>query len=566
MSLPDLDTLKVTGKAPAWMTTESLKTLQGGYLLPGETPFDMYRRVADASASRLRRPELADRFFDIIWKGWLCLATPVAANMGTERGLPISCYSSRFGDSVDSIFKKQHELAMLSKNGGGVGVYFGHIRGRGAGIAGNGQSEGIIPWAKCIDTTTIAVSQGSTRRGATVIYLPIDHPDIEEFLQIRRPTGDINRRCQNIHHAVTITDEFMERAVAGEPRARHLWAEMLKTRFETGEPYFLFVDAVNRQNPDCYKHLGLLVETSNLCNEVMLFTDEDHTFVCDLSSLNAAKYREWKNTDTVQLAIWFLDGVMQEFIDKASGMPGFEAAVRFAVKSRALGLGVLGWHTLLQQLGIPFESFEAMQLNAELFRYIRQEAEEATKDLAEAYGEPEWCKGFNRRNTHVMAVAPTTSNSSIAGGVSAGIEPIIANCYAFKSAKGTFLRKNPVLEALLEARGHNTVEVWKSINDANGSVQNLDILDDREKEVFLTAREISQFAIVRQAAQRQQFIDQGQSLNLFFGINSDPRYIHEVHLEAWKLGLKGLYYCRAESVLKGDFATRQAAECKACEG
>lgn len=561
-----LDDLKQTGHAPEWMTDEGLKTLQSGYLLEGETPLDMYTRVASAAAGRLNRPELVSPFFDIIWKGWLCLATPVAANMGTERGLPISCYSSRFGDSVDSIFQKQHELAMLSKNGGGAGVYFGHIRGRGASIAGNGFSEGIVPWAKCVDTATIAVSQGSTRRGATVIYLPVDHPDIEEFLQIRRPTGDVNRRCLNIHHGVTITDDFMERAISGEPKARALWAEMLKTRFETGEPYMLFVDNVNRQNPPTYKERGMLVETSNLCNEIMLYTDLDHTLVCCLSSMNLLRWHEWKDTNAVQLAIWLLDGVMEEFIAKAQQMPGFEAAVRFARKSRALGLGVLGWHTLLQAEGIPFESFQAMALNAEVFRHIREQAEIATKDLADAYGEPEWCKGFGRRNTHLMAVAPTTSNSSIAGGVSAGIEPIIANCYSFKSAKGTFIRKNPILEQLLASRGLNTVETWKSINDNGGSVQHLEGLTPEEKQVFLTAREISQFAIVRQAAQRQQWIDQGQSLNLFFGINSDPKYIHEVHLEAWKSGLKGLYYCRAESVLKGDFATRSRDECKSCEG
>jgi ribonucleoside-diphosphate reductase alpha chain len=565
MSL-SLDQLKEQHKAPNWMTEEGLKTLQKGYLLDGEQPFDMYQRVAKASASRLNRPDLAIKFFEIMWKGWLCLATPVAANMGAERGLPISCYSSRFGDSVDSIFQKQHELAMLSKNGGGVGVYFGHIRGRGSDIAGNGHSEGIIPWAKCVDTTTIAVSQGQTRRGATVVYLPAEHTDIDEFLQIRRPTGDANRRCLNIHHAVTITDSFMQRAVDGSQRERDLWAEMLKTRFETGEPYFLFVDAVNRANPPTYVERGLKVETSNLCNEIMLYTDEEHTFVCCLSSMNLTKWDEWKDTDAVELAIWFLDGVMEEFIAKASNKPGFESAVRFAIKSRALGLGVLGWHSLLQTKGLPFEGFQAMTLNAEVFRTIRTKAEKATADLAEAYGEPEWCKGFGRRNTHVMAVAPTTSNSSIAGGVSAGIEPIAANVYAFKSAKGTFLRKNPVLEKLLEERGINTMETWKSINAEGGSVLHLKQLTEAEKQVFLTAREISQFAIVRQAAQRQQFIDQGQSVNLFFGINSDPKYVHEVHLEAWRLGLKGLYYCRAESILRGDFAARQVAECKSCEG
>ncbi len=561
-----LEKLKEKGEAPSFLTEEGFKTLQGGYLLPDETPKDMWKRVSSSAAKKLKKPELEEKFFNLFWNNWLCGATPVLSNMGTERGLPISCNSIHLHDSVDSIFQKQHELAMLSKNGAGVGIYLGDIRGRGAPIFGNGKSEGVIPWLKCYDSTTVAVSQGSTRRGASAVYLPIDHLDIEEFLNLRRPVGDTNRRCLNLHHAVCISDEFMKKVQKGDEKSRHIWKEVIKTRFETGEPYLFFSDNVNKKVPECYKKHNLKIKTSNICNEIYLFTDQDHTLVCCLSSLNLFKYEEWKNTDTVQLSIWFLDAVMQEYIDKAKGKPGFESAIRFAEKSRALGLGVLGWHSLLQKRKIPFDSMDAMYLNAEIFRSIRSEANKATKALAKEYGEPEWCKDFGVRNSHLLACAPTVSNSIISGSVSAGIEPISANVYSLKTAKGTFLRYNPILKQLLQEKNKDTVDVWKQINIDDGSVQSLSFLNEDEKELFLSAREINQFAIINQAGQRQKWIDQGQSVNLFFGKNSDPKYIHNVHMEAWEIGLKGLYYCRAESVLRGDSTSRQKEECKACEG
>lgn len=564
MSLEDL---KQSGEAPAWMQDEGYQTLSKGYLLPDETPRGMYRRVAKAAASYYAdKKKWEKKFFDVMWANWLCPASPVLSNMGTTRGLPISCNTIHVGDSVDSIFKKNHELAMLSKNGAGVGIYLGDVRGRGAKIKGNGQSEGVIPWAKVFDTTTHSVSQGSTRRGASAIYLPIDHLDVEEFINIRRTTGDLNRRCLNINHALSIPNSWMQAMIAGDQKKRDLWVEILKARVETGEPYLFFSDNVNNENPECYKANGLKVKSSNICSEIALYTDPDHSFVCCLSSLNLVKWEEWKDSDLPEVTVRFLDSVLTEYIDRSEGMSGLEASRMSAIKGRAIGIGVLGWHTLLQNNLIPFDSFDAMQLNAQVFRTIRGKAEKATAELAQELGEPEWCKGFNRRNTHLLAIAPTVSNSSISGGYSAGIEPVAANVFSLKSAKGTFIRRNASLEKLLDAKAlPNTTEIWRSINEHHGSVQHLKQLTDQEKAVFLTARELNQHAIVKQAVQRQKWVDQAQSVNLFFAANSSPKYIHEVHLSAWESGLKTLYYLRTEGVIRGDMASRTQAECAACE-
>jgi ribonucleoside-diphosphate reductase alpha chain len=561
-----LDELKANDMAPQWMGEEGYKTLQGGYMLPGETPRDMYVRVAGAAGRYYEDSEYwSGKFFEAMWNNWLCPASPILSNMGTDRGLPISCNSIHVGDSVDSIFRKSHELAMLSKNGAGVGIYLGDVRGRGAPIRGNGKSEGVIPWTKVYDSTTVSVSQGSTRRGASAAFLPVTHLDIEEFINIRRPTGDMNRRCLNLNHGVCITDEWMQSMLAGDQQKRLLWQEILKARVETGEPYLFFSDNVNKMNPECYKANGLSVKTTNICTEIFLHTDPDHSFVCCLSSLNLVKWEEWKDSDVVEVSVRFLDAVLEEYIVKSEGMPGLESSRRSAIKGRAIGIGVLGWHTFLQKKMIPFDSFEAMMFNANIFRTIKNNAEKETAVLAKEKGEPEWCKGFNRRNTHLVAVAPTVSNSTISGGHSAGIEPIAANIFSQKSAKGTFIRKNAVLEQLLESLGKNTPEVWKSINEQSGSVQHLKFLTDEQKAVFLTAREINQHAIVKQAAQRVKFIDQGQSVNLFFASNASPKYIHEVHVAAWQEGLKSLYYLRTEGVLRGDLASRSKEECAACE-
>lgn len=561
-----LKSLKENQMAPEWLTEEGYKTLSRGYLLDEETPKQMYQRVAKAAASYYKdKQKWEEKFFDAMWKNWLCPSSPILSNLGTVRGLPISCNSIHIDDSVDSIFEKNHELAVLSKNGAGVGIYIGDIRGRGAPIKGNGKSEGVIPWCKVLDVTTLAVSQGSTRRGASAAYLPIDHLDIEEFMNLRRPTGDMNRRCLNLNHGVCITDQWMEELIAGDQHKRNLWAELLKNRVETGEPYLFFTDTVNKANPACYKDKNLTVKTSNICNEIYLHTDKDHSFVCCLSSLNVARWDEWKDTDLVEIAVRFLDAVLEEYIVKSEGVKGLECSRRSAIKGRAIGIGVLGYHTLLQSKMLPFDSFQSMQLNNEIFKMLRKNADKETEVLAKELGEPEWCVGHNRRNTHTLACAPTVSNSLISSVDSAGIEPVASNIYSQKSAKGTFIRKNRELEKLLIAKNKDTLETWKSINEFSGSVQHLDFLNAEEKEVFLTAREINQHALVKQAAQRQKYIDQGQSVNLFFATNADPKYIHEVHLEAWKLGLKGLYYCRSEGVLKSDLASRSTDDCAACE-
>lgn len=561
-----LQELKELGEAPLWMDETGYKVLQGGYLLEHETPRQMYIRVSEAAASYYKDSKYwEDKFYDIMWKNWLCPASPVLSNMGTNRGLPISCNSIHVGDSVDSIFQKSHELAMLSKNGAGVGIYLGDVRGRGTSITGNGKSEGIIPWAKVYDSTVVSVSQANVRRGAAAVYVDIRHSDIEEFIQMRRPTGDVNRRCMNLNHGICIDDAWMKEMIAGDKKKRSIWQNILTARVETGEPYLFFTDNVNKQNPGCYTERGLDVKTSNICTEIFLYTDPDHSFVCCLSSLNLVKWEEWKDTDTVEASVRFLDAVLEEYIKKSENIPGLEASRRSAIKGRAIGIGVLGWHTLLQSKMIPFDSFDAMMLNANVFRTIKMKAETESAQLGQELGEPEWCKGNNRRNTHLMAVAPTVSNSTISGGHSAGIEPIAANIYSQKSAKGTFIRKNTLLQGYLSSINKDTPEVWKQINENSGSIQNLSFIEDKIKEVFLTAREINQYAIIKQAAQRQKFIDQGQSVNLFFGANADPKYIHGVHMLAWESGLKSLYYFRTEGVIRGDLASRSKEECAACE-
>lgn len=569
--MTQLEILKQSKEAPEWMTEEGFKTLQGGYLLPDETPRAMYWRVAEAAASYQRDATTmwTLKFFDVMWKNWLCPASPVLSNMGTSRGLPISCNSIHVADNLieeNGILPKNVELGALSKFGAGVGIYIGDVRARGFPINGNGFSEGIIPWCKIYDTTVSSVSQGSTRRGAAAIYAPIRHGDLEEIINMRRPTGDMNRRCLNLNHGLCVTDEFMESIKNGNAKDRQTWMEILKARVETGQPYILYIDNANRANPECYVKNGLKVSTSNICTEIMLHTDPRHTFVCCLSSMNLVRWEEWKDTDAIEVATRFLDAVVEEYIQKARSKPWMENSVRSAEKGRAIGIGVLGWHTLLQQRMIPFDSFEAMMLNGLIFRTMRAKAEAATKVLALEFGEPEWCKGFGRRNTHLMAVAPTVSNAAIAGGHTASTEPRRANVIVKKGAKGTFIIKNPELEAALEQMGTNTPDVWKSINENSGSVQHIKWLSAHEKAVFQTAIEINQHAIIKQAAQRGKYIDQGQSVNLFFAANSDAKYIHEVHMAAWEEGLKSLYYLRTEGVIRGDLASRSKEECAACEG
>ena len=552
---------------PEFFDEISLATISKGYLLPGETPKKAYRRVAHAAATRLNRPDLENKFFKIIWNGWLGLASPVLSNMGTDRGLPISCFGVDTPDSIRGIGLTNAELMKLTSVGGGVGISLSRIRKRGLEIKGNGKSEGIVPWAKIYDSSIIATNQGSVRRGAASVNLDINHGDIDEFLEIRRPKGDPNRQCLNLHQCVVVDDAFMRKLESRDSDSMNRWAKILKARMETGEPYIMFKDNVNKANPIAYMMNNLDVTMTNICTEITLHTDEEHSFICCLSSLNLAKYDEWKDTDTVQMATYFLDGVMQEFIDKTNGTESMKRTHNHARKGRALGLGVMGWHTYLQQKNMPFNSIASTAYTHNIFSDLKIKAETASRQLAVEYGEPTWCKGTGMRNTHLLAVAPTVSNSVITGGISAGIEPLPANIYTFNGAKGTFIRKNKSLETLLESKGENKDKWWDQMLSDGGSVMGLpdNVLTPDEKEIYLTFPEINQLELVRQAAIRQRYIDQTQSLNLAFDPSDSPKWINQVHMEAHKLGIKTLYYLRTDSVIKGDLGTRMA-DCVACDG
>ena len=575
MSLQVDTTNWIKGKHyPSWMDEIAVSMISKGYLLPDEDVFDAYKRVSKAAARRLRRKDLQPLFYEAMVKNWLCLASPVLSNMGTERGMPISCFGIDVGDSIEGIADANSELMRLSSQGGGVGIGVSRIRGRGKSIKDNGVSEGVVPWCKIYDSTILATNQGSVRRGAASVNLSINHPDIEEFLQIRRPKGDVNRQCLNLHQCVVIDDTFMDKLENKDPKSLKIWGEILKTRLETGEPYIMFEDNINNANPEAYKKNNLKVSMTNICTEIALYTDELHSFICCLSSLNLARWDEWKdfkfeNGMTLpELSCWFLEGVLQEFIDRAKNIKFMENTVRSATKGRAIGVGVLGWHTFLQQKGLPFVGIQASSYTRMMFEFIEQEVLKASRDQAVLYGEPEWCKGTGLRHTHHLAPAPTVSNAHISGGVSPSIEPIPANVYNLKTAKGVFIKRNKILEALLDKKGYNIDSVWEQILKDQGSVVGLPnyILTDEEKEVFLTFKEINQLEIVKQNGIRQKYVDQAISLNLCFDPNDSPKFISTVHKEAWKQGIKTLYYLRTESVLRGDNLQRTAETCVSCEG
>ena len=561
---------------PEWGETEVYKkTISGGYLLNGETPRDAYNRVCSTVARRLDRPELAETFFKYIWKGWLCLASPVLSNTGTDRGLPISCFGIDVADSINDIGKKNIEMMLLAKHGGGVGIGINQIRPAGAKIKGNGTSDGVVPFCKIYDSTILATNQGSVRRGAASVNINIDHPDFEEWLEIREPKGDVNRQSLNLHQCAVVGDKFMRRLEQGNQEARRKWGKLLQKRKATGEPYILFKGNTNKNKPEAYKQNGLKVHMTNICSEITLHTDESHSFVCCLSSLNLAKYDEWKDTNIIYDAIWFLDGVLEEFIQRAKGKIGFENSVRSAEKGRALGLGALGWHTYLQEKGLPFEGLLSQFETRKIFSQIKIESERASMDLAEVFGEPLWCVGTGMRNTHLRAIAPTVSNSKLSGNVSPGIEPWAANVFTEQSAKGTFIRKNPTLESVLNDCGLDNEETWAKILEDGGSVQGIKKLDDilmgdhdiPAKDVFKTFKEINQLELVNQAGLRQQYIDQSVSLNLAFPSEATPKWINQVHMDAWKKGVKTLYYVRTESVLRGDIAaSAMDPSCVSCDG
>ena len=529
-----------------WFNEESEQMLNRGDLLNGETLEGAIDRITSAAARRLYKPELKDAFKEMIVKGWISFSSPVWANMGTQRGLPISCFNVHVPDSIEGITHKMGEVIMQTKIGGGTSGYFGELRHRGTAVTDNGKSSGSVSFMKLFDTAMDVVSQGGVRRGAFAAYLDIDHDDIEEFLQIR----DIGNPIQNLFMGVCVPDYWMQDMIDGDADKRRIWAKVLESRQQKGMPYILFTDNVNRNKPQVYKDKGLTINASNLCSEIMLPSTADESFICCLSSMNLELYDEWKETNAVKLAIYFLDAVLSEFIEKTEGNYYLSAARNFAIRHRALGLGVLGYHSYLQRNMIPFESMEAKMFNAKVFKQIQEQSLAASKELANIYGEPELLKGYGVRNATTMAIAPTTSSSAILGQTSPGIEPFASNYYKAGLAKGNFIRKNKYLAKLLEEKGLDTEDVWRDIMLNHGSVQHMHQLTQEEKDVFKTFKEISPLEIVTQAAQRQQYIDQAQSLNLNIPSSMPIKDVNKVIIDAWKMGVKTLYYQRSQSVSK----------------
>lgn len=544
-----------------WLNNDSRKFLERGYLVKGETPEQRIRDISETAQKYLNVVGFADKFEKYVHLGYYSISSPIWANFGRQRGLPISCFGSYIPDTMEGIMEKVSEVSIMTKHGGGTSGYFGDIRGRGTPISSGGESTGSVHFMELFDKVMEVVSQGNVRRGSFAAYLPIDHPDIEEFLKIK----DIGNSIQNLSIGVCVSDEWMKKMIDGDKEYRKIWGLVIKKRFESGYPYIFFSDNVNNQAPKIYKEKGLKINNSNLCSEIFLSNLKDESFVCDLSSLNLEKWEEWKNTDAVETLVYFLDAVMSEFIDKTEGIKFMEAPRKFAINQRALGVGVLGWHSLLQSKMVAFESMEAKMLNNQIWKNIRDRADSATKELAKIFGEAPIYKDSEekRRNTTTLAVAPTTSSSFILGQVSQGIEPQNSNYYSKDLAKGKFTFKNPYLKNLLKEKGKNDEDTWKSILIRGGSVQHLDFLSQEEKDVFKTFGEISQKEIIIQAAQRQKHIDQGQSLNLMIPPTTKPKEVNELLIFAWEQGIKSLYYQRSANPAQE--LARSILTCASCE-
>ena len=542
-----------------WLNHESEQILNRGYLLKGETVEGAIDRITTAACKRLYKPELKEKFTEIIENGWMSLSSPIWANMGTERGLPISCFNVHVPDYIEGITHKLGEVIMQTKIGGGTSGYFGELRARGSTVTDNGRSSGAVSFMKLFDTAMDTISQGGVRRGAFAAYLDIDHEDILEFLSIK----NIGNPIQNLFYGVCVPDYWMQEMIDGDMEKRNIWAKVLESRQQKGLPYIFYTDNVNRNKPQVYKDLNLKINASNLCSEIMLPSTEEESFICCLSSMNLELYEEWKDTDAVKYAIYFLDAVLQEFIVKTENNYYLASANRFAKRHRSLGLGVLGWHSYLQKNMIPFEGMKAKQLTSEIFKNIQSKAEEATIELAEIYGEPEILQDYGRRNTTLLAIAPTTSSSAILGQTSPGIEPFSSNYYKAGLSKGNFMRKNKYLKKLLEEKGLDNEDTWRSIMLNQGSVQHLNELTQEEKDVFKTFKEISQLEIIQQASIRQKFVDQSQSLNLNIPSALSIKEVNQLMIEAWKLGVKTLYYQRSQSVSKD--LVSNLVQCSSCE-
>lgn len=543
-----------------WLNKDSRKFLERGYLLEGETPEQRFKDIAQTAEKYLKIKGFADKFEDYLSRGFYSISSPIISNFGRERGLPISCFGSYIKDKMESILHKVAEVGVMTKHGGGTSAYFGDIRPRGSKISSGGESTGSVHFMELYNKLMNVVSQGNVRRGSFAAYLPIDHGDIEEFLEIRSEGHDI----QEMSFGVCVSDQWMKEMVAGDKDKRRIWSKVIKKRFESGYPYIFFSDNVNNNKPQIYKDKNMKIWASNLCSEVLIFSSEDESFVCDLSSLNLERWSEIIDTDAIETLVYFLDAVMSEFIEKTEGMQFMEAPRKFAINQRALGVGVLGWHSLLQSNMIAFESFHAKTFNVRIWSQIKERTDKATEELAKLFGEPELLKGYGRRNTTTLAIAPTTSSSFVLGQVSQSIEPFNSNYYTRDLAKGKFTYKNPYLKQLLTEKGKNDDETWSSILAHGGSVQHLDFLSDHEKDVFKTFGEISQKEIVIQAAQRQKYIDQGQSLNLMIPHDAKPKDVNELLIFGWEQGIKTFYY--QKSTNPSQKLARNILACKSCEG
>lgn len=533
-----------------WLNEYSKTFLTKGYLKNGVTAEERIRDIANHAEKILGKEGFANKFYDYMSRGYYSLASPVWSNFGLTKGLPISCFSSYVGDDMGQILFTQSEVGMMSKFGGGTAGYFGDVRARGAKITDNGTSSGAVHFMRLFETLVNVVSQGSVRRGHFAPYLPVSHPDIKEFLEI----GTEGNPIQELTYGVTVTNDWLESMVDGDTEKRELWATVLARRKQIGYPYIFFTDTVNDNTVDVYKDNNIKINASNLCSEILLPINNEWSFVCDLSSLNLLHYNEWKDTDAVETLVYFLDAVMTDFITRLESMRDsgdkekvqvflfMERAYNFAVANRALGVGVLGWHSFLQSKMISFESKQAGALTTEIFSYIKDAAYTASKKMAEEYGEPSILKGYGRRNATLLAIAPTTSSAFILGQVSQSIEPVWSNCYVKDIDKMKVTIKNKYLENLLEEKGNNTKETWQSIRDNDGSVQHLECLSDHEKSVFKTFAEINPMIVIDQASERQKYIDQGQSLNLMVDPMMSTRDVNAMYLHAWKSGIKTLYY------------------------
>jgi ribonucleoside-diphosphate reductase alpha chain len=534
----------------AWVNENTRAFMARGYLVDGQTTEERVRAIALCAEDILKQPGFAKKFEEYMSMGWISLATPVWANFGLKRGLPISCFGSYVDDDMANILHTQSEVGMMSKYGGGCSAYFGALRPRGAEITQNGYSSGPVHFMQLFEKILDVVSQGATRRGVFAAYLPVEHPDILEFLDI----GSEGNPIQKINHAVTVTDAWMQSMIDGDEAKRTIWAKIIQRRGEIGYPYIMFIDNANNQRPEVYKDKNLPIYASNVCSEIMLPSSAEWSFVCCLSSINLAYYDDWKGTDLVETMVYFLDAVMSDFISKLEAMRDsdqedkrlafrfMERPYNFAKANRALGLGTLGYHSLLQSKKLAFESPEAAAINHEIFELMQKRSHAASAEMAKELGEPEVLKGYGRRHTTTMAIAPNTSSAFILGQVSQGIEPIWSNCYIKDVAKMKVVIKNPTLQTLLVEKGKDTKDVWESIRDNDGSVQHLDFLTDDEKAVYRTFAEIDQSKIIEQAADRQKFIDQGQSLNVMVAPDTPVKDINRLYLQAWKQGCKALYY------------------------